>query len=780
MVLSADDEREKKINDALADYRGGDSSIRNLALKYSLPRSTLRDRIKRANITKDVLSPQARRAAMLKNRAKAISEKQTKNSKLRERETVIQEALDYYITDAGGKEGLRSVAANFGIPRSTLRGRILGSIGSKNRIQKGQKLSSAEEDVIVSCILDLCKAGEEVTSSRVRNMANILQQYRVPTPESTGSLISATEMPQTTDPQTGKVNQVCLGWVRGFLGRHTQLIDANGRILDAERIKYLTRTLFDDWFVQFEQKIVHQNVSTDDIYNFDFTYFQIAQLITDGHRQVVSSDSLPDEFVTSPQPESFGVLECCSASGQALDPFVVFRSNSDYFDLATIKNFQEVAGWSFNHTSDGVVDEDLILNWFHRWFDQKSSERLKHPSDKRVLIGDWSIMKTSNLFEEACSSRNVELLSIPDGTAHELQPLDIGLFTKMKRNFCMEAELFLKTAEEHGEHQPKFIPADELISCFYFARKHGMAKTNIQKAFKLAGLLPYDPISVITRIWDPVSTRNIPYDYIIADSSSPAEAAASTTGSAPSSSESEVIVETEEYPSYSYPSQPQTSSIHLLNNPNSVFDIADLVNRDYEDVQTEHVPVSSASSFNSMPSNSSSSSSINFTEKTVLGIENSGYRNIAISALLFSSPSSPDHSTSEFLSHPTTLPILKDIQLDPNYASCSSFNICPNPRPVAQNNPLPSLPDALSTTPRASVPFHSFVEIAPLQSHSLQQLHTSHAVPLPSLTSSMINNGSSQLQPQIQQHFPVRSSKPIVTNTSSLDYICNRNSPGIP
>lgn len=763
MAQTVDDEREHKINEALAGYRGGESSIRNLALKYNLPRSTLRDRIKRAKIAKDTVSPQARRAAMLKSRAKVISEKQSKDIKLRERETVIQDALDYYNTEAGDKEGLRSVAARFGIPRSTLRGRILGSISSKHRVQKGQKLSLVEEDEIVSCVIQLCKAGEEVTSSQIRNMANLLQQYRVSAPTTFTEGIYTKGVPKVIDPETGKVNQVCLGWVRGFLGRHPSLIDAKGRILDAEKTKLLTRELFSTWFERFTA--LTKGVSPDNIYNFDFTSIRVSQLVMDGHRQIVPSNALPHEFVTSPQPEPFGVLECISASGKALAPFLVLRSGSKYFDMDALAHSPETTGWSFAHSDSGEIssDEQLLLNWVRNHFDFMSSEHLQTPSQKRILIGDLPSARTSILFQQACESRNIQFISLPEHTAHELQPLDVGIFTKMKRNFCMKVETFFKTADETSNQKLRDIPASDLIACFCHARTQVVSKANVQKAFKLSGLYPLDMNSVLERIWDPSSMVNVPYDFVIIDTKSTRSASVLSGDGTDTSGE-----KGEHQLFY------QKSSIPpLLNNP--VFGVADLVNHD-DDVCHNDATLSSSPRFNSTSTLASSTNSSS-TETS--------YHNIAISELIFSSPS----TEMDLLSHPMTLPVMKDFQLNPNYESSSRFNACPitmRTASASDRHPLPSLPDALSNTPRANAAMHSLVEIAPLQSHSLLQ---AQVVPLPSLTST-INGGVhsiSQQQPQylsglLNNAFYHATTMPEklpqlgqATKPSSLDFICNKD-----
>lgn len=497
-----DADREEKINKALAAYKAGDPSIRNLALRYGLPRSTLRDRIKRANITKDTVSPQVKRETMLKSRAKVISEKQFKDNKQREREQIIQEALEYYATEDGQREGLRSLAAKFGIPRSTLRGRILGSINPRYRVQKGQKLSQVEEEIMVQSISKLCALGEEVSLSRIRNMANVLQQYRISRLEDDEN----SSIPRTVDPETGKVNQVCLGWVRGFLGRHPELIDAKGRILEAEKVKALSQDLFQTWYKTFQSLVVDNDVGPARIFNFDATKFHISQLIADGHRQIVSSDSIPFAFKTSPQPEPFGVLECCSADGVSLDPYFIFGKDSTYFtDL-------DNSAHPYSTTENSDITEAVLLDWLHKLFLPFIS-MLPSPV---YLLGNEDQPAS---FLSACAQNRIHFIPIPSHALHELQPLDLGIFPKIKRNFCIKVESYLKTTTVQTEPvtDPKLasgtIPAQDLLTSFHSARKFGVAKANIQKAFKSTGIYPFDPNIVISRVWDGSTVR--PYDFAV-------------------------------------------------------------------------------------------------------------------------------------------------------------------------------------------------------------------------------------------------------------------------
>ena len=61
------------------------------------------------------------------------------------------------------------------------------------------------------------------------------------------------------------------------------------------------------------------------------------------------------------------------------------------------------------------------------------------------------------------------------------------------------------------------ISASDLLKCFHQARKFGVTKANIQKSFKLAGIVPFDPKTVIERVWSRTRTELSPYDFAAND-----------------------------------------------------------------------------------------------------------------------------------------------------------------------------------------------------------------------------------------------------------------------
>lgn len=524
--LTLSDDKEKRIHDALEEYKTGNSnSIRHLSSKYNIPRSTLRDRIKRANLSNNNVSGEERRAVILKSRAKNVIDRQLRDIKHRERDALIKAALDYYHSSEndGSKQGVRALSAKFGIPRSTLRGRLQGSISSRARVQKDQKLSLDEEDTLVLWIKKACGAGEEVTPSRIRNMANILQQYR---PANTSSSDNEQEdnnninttsdlEPKFTDPATDRKNQVCLGWVRGFLGRHPSLIDANGIILNVKKATSFRKHKFHEWFQLICEKTTVRHIPPENIFIAGYASFFVSQVIVDGKRQVSPSDFLPPYLHTSPQLEPLFSLECFSCDLESISPFIILNEGTEYF-----KNIpKEVSDWSFNYSPHEKLTKSLVFKWLSQWFGP-NTKKSSSPHHRRILIGEESWTENNPEFVKYCELNDIDFLGLPPFTFHELLPLTLGVFGKIKRNLCIRIESSLKSplsqdSISDNEHDltvpPNCISGTEWLRHFNHARIQGMTKSILSRTLRQSGLWPLDPHLVINRIWNATPETDIPY-----------------------------------------------------------------------------------------------------------------------------------------------------------------------------------------------------------------------------------------------------------------------------
>lgn len=699
-------DKEHRITQALEEFRSGASSIRHLSTKYSVPRSTLRDRIKRAHISNTNASGEERRLTILKSRSRSIMDRQTRDLKQRERDALIQQALDYYHAAAAdctgdAKQGIRALSAKFGIPRSTLRGRLQGSRSSRSaaRAQKGQKLSLAEEDTLVRWVKALCYSGEEVTASRIRNMANMLQQYR-PTGSSTSR--------KTVDPVAEKKNQVCLGWVRGFLGRHPTLLDANGYILNVADVNDFTQQAFRDWFQLVCDTVTQRHIPPENIFIAGASSFFVSHLVIDNQRQLSPADLAPPYLLPSrPQAGPFVSLECFSCSCNSLPPFLVLPHGSQLHVPPPLAD-----QWSVNHSAslflqdvsldapDSAVqhirvEKRLMLQWLTQWFDPASRAQA-NPAYPRILIGDTDWPGEDPAFARFCSTNGIDFLGVPIGKFHELLPYSAGVFSKMKRNLCTKIDVAMRATTDAADADAAMLPSDTLFQCFHEARKQTLTPATLSKALRQSGLWPLDSNLVINRIWSATDSdakgadaASVPYGAALAsalETNAPA-----TTG--PTESSTATTAETGA-------PHPASGDIYLQS----------ILNSDDDEDDEESSSGDGGSPRSRAPQGYPAAATAHATNGSPQAAAAAPAPSQPISILNIINPSSPETSTSEYRPHARTSTLHTLLHDDNGAGSAAGLphglqNIlaAQTGAPTsASTGPLPPLPVALAHAPAVS------------------------------------------------------------------------------
>ena len=82
---------------------------------------------------------------------------------------------------------------------------------------------------------------------------------------------------------------------------------------------------------------------------------------------------------------------------------------------------------------------------------------------------------------------------MPPRSSHLLQPLDIGCFGPLKRAYSKEIESFVRCRINH-------ITKEDFLPAFKAAFASAINEENIRGGFGGAGLLPFDPEAVISKL----------------------------------------------------------------------------------------------------------------------------------------------------------------------------------------------------------------------------------------------------------------------------------------
>ena len=96
-------------------------------------------------------------------------------------------------------------------------------------------------------------------------------------------------------------------------------------------------------------------------------------------------------------------------------------------------------------------------------------------------------------FEDYCKQQNIIPICLPPHSSHLTQPLDAGFFSQLKKAYGKEIEVFVRSHINH-------ITKVEFFLAFTAAYKASMTKKNITGSFRGAGLVPFDPQAVISKL----------------------------------------------------------------------------------------------------------------------------------------------------------------------------------------------------------------------------------------------------------------------------------------
>ncbi|EDN06237.1 acetyl-CoA hydrolase [Histoplasma mississippiense (nom. inval.)] len=96
-------------------------------------------------------------------------------------------------------------------------------------------------------------------------------------------------------------------------------------------------------------------------------------------------------------------------------------------------------------------------------------------------------------FDQFCSENQIIALYMPPHSSHLLQPLDVGCFSSLKTAYGQQVENQMRLGINH-------IDKEEFLALYPAAQIQALTESNIKSGFRAAGLVPYDPEQVLSRL----------------------------------------------------------------------------------------------------------------------------------------------------------------------------------------------------------------------------------------------------------------------------------------
>ena len=363
---------------------------------------------------------------------------------------------------------LRKAAKIFQVSVTTLHSRINGRRARQDTRPSSCRLSELEEQAIVHYILDLDARGFPPRIVNVEDMANTILESR--------------------DAQ-----RVGTRWASTFVNRQPELKMRLSRAYDYQRALCEDPEKIKAWFALLRNMKAKYGIQDEDVYNFDETGFMMGQItsmmvVTGADRSGKRKKILPGnrEWVT--------VIQGVCSDGWCVPPFIVVKGVyhlANWYSDSTLPR-----NWVIKPTSNGWTDNETGLDWI-RHFEKHTATRAR--GRYRLLGIDGHESHVSAAFEAFCKEKRIVTVSMPPHSSHLLQPLDVGCFSPLKRAYGYEIEGFMKSLVNH-------ITKAEFLIAFQAAFSKVFTLENVKAAFQGAGLVPFNPERVISKLDVKLST----------------------------------------------------------------------------------------------------------------------------------------------------------------------------------------------------------------------------------------------------------------------------------
>ncbi|OBS15031.1 hypothetical protein FPOA_14053 [Fusarium poae] len=276
-------------------------------------------------------------------------------------------------------------------------------------------------------------------------------------------------------------------WAHNFVKRQPELKTRLFRKYDYQRAKCEDPTIIRNWFRLVANTVAKYGIRSDDMWNFDETGFMMG-IIQSG---MVVTGSEREGRPKSVQPgnrEWITAIQAINAEGQLIPPFLI---GTGQYHLANWYRECDLPGdWVIATSRNGWTNNELGLEWL-KHFDRSTSNR--SVGVYRLLILDGHESHHSANFERYCEENKIITLCMPAHASHLLQPLDVGCFAVLKQAYGRQIEHLIRCSITH-------ISKTEFFDAFYAAFKATFTKSNIRGGFKGAGLAPFNPENVISKL----------------------------------------------------------------------------------------------------------------------------------------------------------------------------------------------------------------------------------------------------------------------------------------
>lgn len=372
-----------------------------------------------------------------------------------------QEQMDAALNAVEAGCGINKAARDHGVPQTTLKDRLSGK--AKNLVKPGPKayLDRDEEDELEEYLVNAARLGYGKTRWQVNALVEKVAKSK------------------------GLLRSECIsnGWWKNFKRRHPMLSLRSGDATAHVRMNATTKETLTRYLDLLEEVLNKHGLKDhpERIYNMDETGIP---LDPKPPKVISARGEKKIRYRCSGDKTQITVLGCCSATGQAIPPFVIFAAKQ----LNHLWTKGEVPGTRYGLSESGWTDRELFHGWLEKHF-------LIHAVGARPLLllvdGHSSHYDPGSI--KFAKQQGIEIFCLPPHTTHEAQPLDISFFGPLKKHWS-------RICHEYMQASPGRVITRYNFSALFAKAWHAVSTPAVICAgYKRAGIVPFNRQELLAR-----------------------------------------------------------------------------------------------------------------------------------------------------------------------------------------------------------------------------------------------------------------------------------------
>jgi len=375
---------------------------------------------------------------------------------------------------------VKEVSDEYGIPKSTCYDIKNGRYGH-HKMGRSCYLGKDVENLLLNAIIQLSKWGFGLNTWQVQM---IVRDYLI----------------TSRTPNKFKNNTPGRKWFVLFRKRHPSLSARVPQNFPKNRAEALNRSVIESFYKVVNEKYneLELHDKPTHVFNADETGFSgdlgrqysvkkvnlfisikilISQLIIPK-----LGTKHPCLLVGNLTKTSYTVNYCCNAAGQYLPPFVIYKNKTIYPSWTE----DGPPGTKYTVSPSGWMESCQFIEWFKGIF-LEATANLVGP---KLLYLDGHGSHVSLELIDLAIANNVTLLCLPAHSSAHFQPLDVAVYSEVKKNWRIILEKFYRTTRYDSINKQSSPRLLNELQQSAFKPQHATA------GFYKTGLFPYNPSKV--------------------------------------------------------------------------------------------------------------------------------------------------------------------------------------------------------------------------------------------------------------------------------------------